>query len=62
MTKKVQLRYFRNLVIEFESDYDCGGLLDTTVRINCVPICVIAGTEIDNFYDEIRNLIQKFHI
>ena len=62
MIRKIQQRYFGNLVIEFESDYEAGEYLDTQVKINCVPICTIAGNEIDNFYDELRNFISKFRI
>ena len=69
MTKEKFILH-RNFQILFRSDYEAGEILDTEVRIfpaynsakKEMPICVIAGSEIDNFIKEFVSLIDKYHI
>jgi|WetSurSiteA1Bulk_404760.scaffolds.fasta_scaffold534664_1 hypothetical protein len=48
--------------IEYESDYDLGQKLDTKVSINGKMIIWIAGTDIDAFHEELRQLVNKYRI
>ena len=44
------------------SDLYMGELLDTSIFINGAPLCTIAGTDIQNFYDLFTELMKKYRI
>ena len=59
---KTQIKTYDNLELKFISDLYMGELLDTLVFIDGTHLCVIAGTDIQNFYDDFVNLMKKYRI
>ena len=59
---KTQIKTYDNIEIEFISDV-CGiELLNTSVFLDGIHLCVIAGTDIQNFYDSFVDLMKKYRI
>jgi hypothetical protein len=59
---KIQIKTYDNIELKFISDTYVCELLDTSVFLNGIHICVIAGTDIQNFYDGFVGLINKYRI
>jgi hypothetical protein len=59
---KTQIKTYDNLKFKFMSDLYMGELLDTSIFINGAPLCTIAGTDIQNFYDLFTELMKKYRI
>jgi hypothetical protein len=56
--KKIEFGYFSSVNLSFDFD----GICDTKVFINDVYICTISAHDIDNFTNELSNLLEKMHI
>lgn len=51
-----------HLTVELESERIHNEILDTKVYIGGVYLCVIAGSDIQQFVDEFKALVQKYKI
>ena len=63
MKKRIDKRYFRNIVVDFENGINYGdALFHTVVRINYHPVCLIDDDKINDFYDDFIHLIDKYQL
>lgn len=63
MKQKSDKRILGVTYITFVSEQDDNGeLLDTVVKIEDEIICVIAGDTIDEFYEQLQGLTEKYRI
>lgn len=55
-------RYIGDILLFFESENLGAGYLDTTVKCNDAVLCWITYSEIDNFVNELNDVINKYRI
>lgn len=62
MKTKKQEFYLADCIINTESEVFDNEILDTQIFINDTYLCTIAGSDIDNFVNDLRELIKKYRI
>ncbi len=60
--KYKQTRQIGDVNVNVESDKIDGEILDTAIQVEPGVICWIAGNKIDEFFQELNNVVQKYRI
>jgi hypothetical protein len=62
MTTITKTKYIEHSTLEITCTNEGAGLLDTKVEINGKPLCWITYSDLDNFINELEDVVSKYRI